>query len=68
MKAKFTIEIEATKDEINEFANNVNHFVHRKRNVVIDVKPVGGYVPRFYLPKRKRIFKGDKDKNERKIW
>lgn len=54
MKATFTIELEASKDEINEFADNINYFVHRKRNLIIDVKPVGGYIPRFYLPKRKK--------------
>lgn len=55
MKAKFTIELEADKDEINDFVNNINHFVHRRNNLRIDVKPVGGYVPRFYLPRRKKI-------------
>jgi len=52
MKAKFTIELEADKEEINDFVKNINHFVHRRDNILIDVKPVGGYIPRFYLPKR----------------
>ena len=55
MKATFTIELEGSKKELNDFANNINHFVHRRRNISIDVKPIGGYVPRFYLPKRKYL-------------
>jgi len=55
MKAKFTIELEADKDEINDFVNNINHFIHRRKDILIDVKPIGGYVPRFYLPRRKKI-------------
>ena len=56
MKAKFTIEIEADKEEINNFANNINRFVHHNENIIIDVKPLGGYVPRFYLPRRTKTF------------
>jgi len=50
MRAKFTIEVEASKDEINEFADNISSFVKRKRGMLLDVKPVGGYVPHFNLP------------------
>lgn len=57
MKAKFTIELEATKEEIDSFTSGINRFVQRNRDFVIDVKPVGGYVPRFYLPKRSPRFK-----------
>ena len=57
MKAKFTIELEASKEEIDSFTSSINRFVHRNRDLVIDVKPVGGYVPRFYLPKRQPRFK-----------
>jgi len=54
MKAKFTIEIEATKDEIDAFTNNINRFVYKNNNLLVDVKPIGGYIPRFYLPTRKK--------------
>jgi len=54
MKAKFTIEIEASKDEIDDFTKNMNKFIYHNRNFAIDVKPIGGYVPRFYLPTRKK--------------
>lgn len=60
MKAKFTIELEAEKDDINNFANNINRFIHHNGNIIIDVKPIGGYVPRFYLPHRKKPFFGGK--------
>jgi hypothetical protein len=53
MKAKFTIELEATKEEIDAFAQNINFFTQRNKNFSIDVLPSDGYVPRFYLPKRK---------------
>jgi len=54
MKTKFTIEIEGSREEIDEFTRGVNKFVHRNRQVLLDVKPMGGYVPRFYLPRRKK--------------
>ena len=57
MKAKFTIELEATKEEIDAFTSNINRFTQRNREFVIDVLPSGGYVPRFYLPKRKSRIK-----------
>lgn len=63
MKAKFIIELEAEKNEINDFVKNINHFVHRRRSIVIDVEPLGGYIPQFYLPQRKPIrIKNDYDK------
>jgi len=63
MKAKFTIEIEASKDEIDSFTKNINKFVYRNNDFLMDVKPIGGYVPRFYLPIRKRRMNFKKEMN-----
>ena len=63
MKAKFTVEIEATKEEIDSFTKNINKFVYRNNDFLMDVHPVGGYVPRFYLPTRKRRMNFKKEIN-----
>lgn len=54
MKAKFTLEIEASKEEIDSFTKNINKFIYRNNDFLMDVKPIGGYVPRFYLPSRRK--------------
>jgi len=57
MKTKITFELEGTKEEINNFAKGINSYVFHNKSVRLDVKPMGGYIPRFYLPHRKRSIK-----------